>query len=107
MARHVPADMMDSPPSLSPHAVDSNPGLVSDHEDDDAPSDLDDVRSERHESPDAVSRLGVIRDRTCGDEIDVDLEVDVDDEANGHSVLIRPRSLGLQMRSSGSPSRAK
>lgn len=107
MARHVPADIMDSPPTLSPHAVDSNPGLVSDHEDDDAPSDLDDVRSERHASPDAVSRLGVIRDRTCGDEIDVDLEVDVEDETNGHSVLIRPRSLGLQMRSSGSPSRAK
>ena len=54
-----------------------------------------------------MSRLGAIRDRTCGDEIDVDLEVDVEDEANGHSVLIRPRSLGLQMRSSGSPSRAK
>ncbi|KAH0289825.1 hypothetical protein M436DRAFT_54153 [Aureobasidium namibiae CBS 147.97] len=107
VARHVSADMMDSPPTLSPHAVDSNPGLVSDHEDDDAPSDLDDVRSERHDSPDAVSRLGAIRDRTCGDEIDVDLEVDVEDEANGHSVLIRPRSLGLQMRSSGSPSRAK
>lgn len=107
MARHVSADMMDSPPTLSPHAVDSNPGLVSDHEDDDAPSDLDDVRSERHDSPDAVSRLGVIRDRTCGDEIDVDLEVDVEDETDGHSVLIRPRSLGLQMRSSGSPSRAK
>lgn len=107
MARHVPAEMMDSPPTLSPHAVDSNPGLVSDHEDDDAPSDLDEVRSERHESPAAVSGLGALRDRTCGDEMDVDLEVDVDDEANGHSVLIRPRSLGLQMRSSGSPSRAK
>jgi ADA HAT complex component 1 len=107
MARHGSADMMDSPPTLSPHAVDSNPGLVSDHEDDDAPSDMDDVRSERHESPDAVTRLGAIRDRTCGDEIDLDLEVDVEDEANGHSVLIRPRNLGLQMRSSGSSSRGK
>ncbi|KAG9831691.1 hypothetical protein KCU60_g11575, partial [Aureobasidium melanogenum] len=107
MARHVSAEMMDSPPTLSPHAVDSNPGLVSDHEDDDAPSDLDDVHSERHGSPDAVSGLGALRNRTCGDEIDVDLEIDVNDEANGHSVLIRPRSLGLQMRSSGSPSRAK
>jgi len=107
MARHIPIEMMDSPPTLSPHAVDSNPGLVSDHEDDDAPSDLDDVRSERHESPAAVTRLGAIRDRTCGDEMDVDLEVDVEDEANGHSVLIRPRNLGLQMRPSGSPSRGK
>lgn len=107
MARHVPEAMLDSPPNLSPHAVDSNPGLVSDHEDDDAPSDLDDVRSERHESPGAVSRLSALRGRTCGDEMAVDLEVDVDDEADGHSVLIRPRSLGLQMRSSGSPSRAK
>ncbi|KAI5248620.1 hypothetical protein E4T43_01220 [Aureobasidium subglaciale] len=107
MARHVPVGMMDSTPDLSPHAVDSNPGLVSDHEDDDAPSDLDDVRSERHQSPGAVSRLDALRDRTCGDELDMDLEVDVDDEAEGHSVLIRPRSLGLQMRSSGSPSRAK
>ncbi|KAG9547976.1 hypothetical protein KCU79_g15163, partial [Aureobasidium melanogenum] len=107
MARHVSTEMLDSPPTLSPHAVDSNPGLVSDHEDDDAPSDLDDVHSERHGSPDAVSGLGALRNRTCGDEIDVDLEIDVNDEANGHSVLIRPRSLGLQMRSSGSPSRAK
>jgi ADA HAT complex component 1 len=107
MARHTSADMMDSPPTLSPHAVDSNPGLVSDHEDDDAPSDMDDVRSERHESPDAVTRLGAIRNRTCGDEIDLDLEVDVEDEANGHSVLIRPRNLGLQMHSSGSSSRGK
>ncbi|CAD0089466.1 unnamed protein product [Aureobasidium mustum] len=107
MARHVSAEVMDSPPTLSPHAVDSNPGLVSDHEDDDAPSDLDDVHSERHESPNAVSGLGALRNRTCGDEIDEDLEIDVNDEANGHSVLIRPRSLGLQMRSSGSPSRAK
>lgn len=107
MARHASAEMMDSPPTLSPHAVDSNPGLVSDHEDDDAPSDLDDVHSERHGSPDAVSGLGALGNRTCGDEMDVDLEIDVNDEANGHSVLIRPRSLGLQMRSSGSPSRGK
>lgn len=112
MARHVPNSLMeatDSPPdsNLSPHAVDSNPGLVSDHEDDDGTSDLEDVQSERHHSPGAVSGLGALRDRTCGDGMGLDLEVDVDDEADGHSVLIRPRSLGLQMRSSGSPSRAK
>jgi ADA HAT complex component 1 len=103
------SEMMDSSQdaNLSPHAADSNPGLVSDHEDDDATSDLDDVRSERHDSPDAVSRLGGLGGRSCGEGLDVDVEVDVDDEADEHSVLIRPRSLGFQIRSGGSSSRAK
>lgn len=112
MPRHVPSSSVEAPDSphdsnLSPHAVDSNPGLVSDHEDDDGASDLDEAQSERHQSPGAVSGLGALRSRACGDGLDAELEVDVDDEADGHSVLIRPRSLGLQMRSSGSPSGAK
>ncbi|GAB7348291.1 hypothetical protein MBLNU459_g6271t1 [Dothideomycetes sp. NU459] len=100
----------DSPQdlNLSPHTADSNPGLVSDHEDDDAASELDEAHSERHHSPDPapVSALGGIRGSTCGaDAMDVDIEVE--DDGDGHGVLIRPRSLALQdlRAAAGSPSR--
>lgn len=36
--------MVDSPVGLSPHTAESNPGLVSDHDDDDD-EDLDDAHS--------------------------------------------------------------
>lgn len=104
-------EIPDSPndPNLSPHAADSNPGLVSDHEDDDAASELDEVRSERHHSPAPapVSALGSLRGG-CGTDA-MDLDIEVEDDGDGHSVLIRPRSLGLQSlqtlrNAAGSPS---
>ncbi|KAF1922092.1 hypothetical protein BDU57DRAFT_72897 [Ampelomyces quisqualis] len=39
-------DSLDSPVDLSPHTVESNPGLVSDHDDDDDDEDADDARSQ-------------------------------------------------------------
>ncbi|KAI8934296.1 hypothetical protein NX059_009035 [Plenodomus lindquistii] len=38
--------MPDSPVDLSPHTAESNPGLVSDHDDDDDDEDVDDARSQ-------------------------------------------------------------
>ncbi|KAH9876185.1 hypothetical protein J1614_004064 [Plenodomus biglobosus] len=42
---HVDHHMPDSPVDLSPHTAESNPGLVSDHDDDDD-EDVDDARSQ-------------------------------------------------------------
>lgn len=106
---HVPESPNDI--NLSPHAVDSNPGLVSDHEDDDAASDLDEAHSDRHHSPvpAPVNALGGMRAGRCGADA-MDLDIEVEDDGDGHSVLIRPRSLGLQglqdlRGAAGSPSR--
>lgn len=96
-------DSMEIPESpqestLSPHTADSNPGLVSDHEDDDAVSDLDEARSDRHTSPDEpITQIGAIRRGMggCGEAMDVDVEVE-DDVDGHHEVLIRPRGLAFQ-----------
>lgn len=99
-------EILESPhdANLSPHAADSNPGLVSDHEDDDAASELDEAHSDRHASPDVdvpMSQLGAVRRRigACGaDAMDVDdVDVEVEDDGDGHhGVLIRPRGLAFQ-----------
>lgn len=108
----VSVEIPESPqdPDFSPHTADSNPGLVSDHEDDDVASELDEARSERHVSPVArVGHLGGLRSGVgaCGaDTVEVDLEVEDDGEGH-HGVLIRPRGLAYQEFSSrpgGSPS---
>ncbi|KAL1302133.1 hypothetical protein AAFC00_002567 [Neodothiora populina] len=103
----VPESPFDS--HLSPHTADSNPGLVSDHEDDDGVSDLDEARSERHASPDEpITQLSSMRRGmgACGEAMDVDVEFE--DDADGHhEVLIRPRGLAFQefsQRSAGSTS---
>lgn len=93
----IPESPQDS--NHSPHTADSNPGLVSDHEDDDAASDLDEARSERHSSPDApMTQLGGMRSGigVCGGNA-MDVDVEVDDDGDGHhGVLIRPRGLAFQ-----------
>lgn len=106
-AAEIPESPQES--NLSPHAADSNPGLVSDDEDDEAASD-DEARSERHASPEApLTQLNGVRRRigACGaDAMDVDVEFE-DDGDGHHGVLIRPRGLAFQefsQRSAGSSS---
>lgn len=72
--------------NLSPHTADSNPGLVSDHEDDDHGSASED------EVPQATiaHSLGV-RSRGCADDMDID--VAVEDDLDQHSVVIRRNSM--------------
>lgn len=48
-------DMLDSPVALSPHTAESNPGLVSDHDDDDD-EDVDDA----HSQPDLIMNDDVV-----------------------------------------------
>lgn len=97
----VPESPHDGSPNLSPHTADSNPGLVSDHEDDDHGSASED------EVPQAAiaHSLGVRRGG-CADNMEID--VAVDDELDQHSVLIRRSStFGCDERSprrAGSPS---
>lgn len=64
-------DMLSSPVELSPHAVDSNPGLVSDHDDDDD-EDADDAHSQpdllMHDDDVVVedaSDVEGVQERTC------------------------------------------
>jgi len=69
---------------LSPHTADSNPGLVSDHDDDptsDAEDDGHSVAGTSHSVP--ISRA-------CGEAVDIDLRVDGDHDE--HSVLVRARN---------------
>lgn len=86
---------------LSPRTADSNPGLVSDH-DDDPNSDQEDGASV------IVPSDSVHLHEGCGDAMDLDLEVD--DDHDGHAVIIRSRGSmhsdgGLQ--DSSTPSRAR
>jgi ADA HAT complex component 1 len=48
-------DLLDSPVDLSPHPVESNPGLVSDHDDDD-----DDDADDAHSQPDIIMNDDVV-----------------------------------------------
>jgi ADA HAT complex component 1 len=48
-------DLLDSPVDLSPHTVESNPGLVSDHDDDD-----DDDADDAHSQPDIIMNDDVV-----------------------------------------------
>jgi ADA HAT complex component 1 len=50
-------DMPDSPVGLSPHTVESNPGLVSDHDDDDDDEDADE---DSHSQPDLLGNDDVV-----------------------------------------------
>ncbi|QIW98132.1 hypothetical protein AMS68_003650 [Peltaster fructicola] len=72
-------------PNLSPHTVDSNPGLVSDVEDDDNGS----ASEEESNGPDAPMAFGVRRD--CADNMEID--VAVEDGINQHGVVIRRNSM--------------
>lgn len=94
-------ETMESPQesTLSPHAADSNPGLVTDHEDDDdVVSDLDEARSEHHESSEEnLARINALRAMGghCGEAMDVDME-EAEDVEGHHEILIRPRGQAFQ-----------
>lgn len=86
---------------LSPRTADSNPGMVSDNEDD-PNSDIEDTGSV------IVPTDTVHVHEGCGDAMDIDLEVD--DDHDGHAVIIRSRGSlrsdgGLDERGSGSRAR--
>ena len=83
---------------LSPHTADSNPGLVSDHEDDPASEADEETRSVMSSS----QPIGLARG--CSDAMDVDL--DVNDDHDEHGMLMRQRSIRErnEMHGSGSPS---
>jgi len=87
--------------------MDSNPGMVSDHEDDDGASEIDETRSERHASPNvSLAQLGGIRRamESCGPDA-MDVEIESEDDGHGHhGVLIRPRALAFQEFASRSAS---
>ncbi|KAF4553329.1 Hypothetical protein D9617_7g030560 [Elsinoe fawcettii] len=97
------AEIPESPQEneLSPHTADSNPGLVSDHEDDPV--------SDPEETGSVIAATEPIRIHSgCGDAMDLDVEVEDDHE--GHSVIIRSRGSmqdASNMRDSGSPSRSR
>lgn len=95
----IPESPQDT--NLSPHTADSNPGLVSDHDDDPVSEPDEEARSEIE----PALRMS----RECGDAMDVDIEVE--DDGDSHGVLIRPRSMLAhgheEMNGAGSPSRPR
>lgn len=68
---------------LSPRTADSNPGLVSDHE--------DDPNSDPEDGASVIGSSNTIRVHHggCGDAMDIDMEID--DDHDGHAVIIRSR----------------
>ena len=99
----IPESPQDRSVNLSPHTADSNPGLVSDDEDDDHGSASEDEAPQ----PSLAHSLGVRRGG-CTDHMDLD--VAVDDEIDGeHGVVIRRNSMLASedrgLRTAGSPSR--
>ncbi|KAK5133952.1 hypothetical protein LTR08_007072 [Meristemomyces frigidus] len=76
-----------SPHNLSPHTVDSEPGLVSDLEDDDHGS----ASEEEDEVQATIAHSLGLRGRGCSDNMDIDVEVG--DGLNQHSVVIRRNSM--------------
>lgn len=89
--------------SLSPHTVDGNPGLVSDHEDDDHGSASEDEEGTPQAMPQALPQTA----NHCADNMEIDVEGA--DEIDQHGVIIRRNSMGAAqartIRASGSPSR--
>jgi ADA HAT complex component 1 len=92
----TPTQLLGSPRDmsvhLSPHTVDSNPGMISDLEDDDHGS-----ASEEETSMPPSSRGPMLpvntASRTCADNSAMDLDVTVDDEIDEHGVIIRRNSM--------------
>lgn len=87
--------------TLSPHTADSNPGLVSDHEDDDHGS-----ASEEEAPQSEISRPFTVGGN-CSDNVEVDVAEDDDMDRNG--VIIRRHSVFVDdergLRTTGTPSR--
>ncbi|SMY29620.1 unnamed protein product [Zymoseptoria tritici ST99CH_1A5] len=101
LAPHSPTDFLSSPQepgsaSLSPHAADSNPGLISDDEDDhNSGSDEEAphpsiVAPHRHP---AQVEVGGAENRFCSDN-SMEIDVEEGDEIDQHGVIIRRNSMG-------------
>lgn len=90
--------------NLSPHTADSNPGLVSDHEDDDHSDSGEDAPQEVITAQPPPLDVGA---RTCADNMEID--VAVEDDVGRDGVVIRRNSLLMDderaLRGAGSPSR--
>lgn len=100
-----PADPVSA--ALSPHAADSNPGLVSDHEDDHGSASEDESSSFATVGPSLPPPRVA---QTCGGEDHMEIEIESDHEIEGRGgLIIRRNSMVAEeargMRGSGSPSR--
>jgi len=100
----IPESPQDHSSTLSPHTADSNPGLVSDHDDDDQ-----DGSASEDEVPQATIAHSLdVRRRDCADNVDIDITEE--DDIDEHRVLIRRSSMmaaaeGREVRTAGSSSR--
>ena len=99
--REIPGSPQDQALNLSPHTADSNPGLVSDDEDDGS-------ASEEETAPQAEMRRPLnVGGTTCADHMEIDVAVDDDIDESG--VIIRRHSMFGEdergLRTAGSPSR--
>lgn len=101
-------DFLNSPQdhasvNLSPHTADSNPGLVSDHEDDDHSDSGEEVPQDVIAQPPPLT----VGARNCADNMEID--VAVEDDVGRDGVVIRRNSLLMDddraLRGPGSPSR--
>lgn len=90
--------------NLSPHTADSNPGLVSDHEDDDHSDSGEDAPQEEVIAQPPSLTVGATN---CSDNMEID--VAVEDDVGRDGVVIRRNSLLMDddraLRAPGSPSR--
>lgn len=100
-------EMPESPQELStnvsPHTADSNPGLVSDVDDDDTGSASEEEAAAPHQSLNRSLNTG----RDCAE--NMDLAVTVEDDIDEHGVVIRRNSMLVAeergLRTVGGPSR--
>ncbi len=105
--KHEHSESPDTPNShdlsldLSPHTADSNPGLVSDHEDDDHGSASESEEGPAPHSP-ASRPLAVPGNRNCGENMELDVAVEVD-EIDSDGLIIRRNSLSGEGRKFGAP----
>ena len=97
----IPESPFDPTHDLSPHTADSNPGLVSDHDDDDHGS------ASEEEAPQAEMRRPINVPATCADNMEIDVAVDDDMVEDG--LIIRRGSMFADeqrgLHGAGSPSR--
>lgn len=92
----TPTLLPDSPGEmsahLSPHTADSNPGMISDLEDDDHGSASEEETALPPSSRGPMLPVSTVS-RTCADNNAMDLDVTVDDEMGEHGVIIRRNSM--------------
>jgi ADA HAT complex component 1 len=77
---------------LSPHTADSNPGMISDLEDDDHGSASEEETAMPPSSRGSMLPVNPVS-RSCADNSAMDLDVTVDDEIDEHGVIIRRNSM--------------